>query len=179
MYHIVTFTGPFGFLKPWTAVRDGETRSQQFLTPSVVEGMRQKLEVSAILRHRLRYAGISDQQEQTQPRAWQKQRPYSVINRGLLLRPILLLAFPTLEDAENAATQHICLCRNEDLLYPQGNPEILTIEQFDEKEGIELIFGPSDDAFCVGFNRFTKGEPMYGSLRIVGNPIHTESGFEV
>ena len=33
-YYVVKFTGPFGFIKPWTAVRDasgGETYSQQFL----------------------------------------------------------------------------------------------------------------------------------------------------
>lgn len=29
--YIVTYKGPFGFIKPWTAVRDGETFSQQFL----------------------------------------------------------------------------------------------------------------------------------------------------
>ena len=37
-YYVVKFTGPFGFIKPWTAVRDasgGETYSQQFLTPSI------------------------------------------------------------------------------------------------------------------------------------------------
>lgn len=51
-YYVVKFTGPFGFIKPWTAVRDasgGETYSQQFLTPSIVEGIRQKLEVKSIL----------------------------------------------------------------------------------------------------------------------------------
>jgi len=31
-YFVVKYTGPFGYLKPWTAVRDGETFSQQFLT---------------------------------------------------------------------------------------------------------------------------------------------------
>ena len=27
---VVTYKGQFGFIKPWTAVRDGETFSQQF-----------------------------------------------------------------------------------------------------------------------------------------------------
>ncbi len=70
MLYVVKYTGPFGYLKPWTAVRDGETYSQQFLTPSIIEGMRQKLGVSAILRHKLTYIGLSMQQEQTQPRGW-------------------------------------------------------------------------------------------------------------
>ena len=34
--YIVTYKGQFGFIKPWTAVRDGETFSQQFLTPSII-----------------------------------------------------------------------------------------------------------------------------------------------
>lgn len=42
-YYVVKYSGPFGFIKPWTAVRDSETFSQQFLTPSIVEGMEKKL----------------------------------------------------------------------------------------------------------------------------------------
>lgn len=37
--YVVKYSGPFGFVKPWTAVRDSETFSQQFLTPSIVEGI--------------------------------------------------------------------------------------------------------------------------------------------
>jgi hypothetical protein len=29
--YVVKYSGPFGFIKPWTAVRDNETFSQQFL----------------------------------------------------------------------------------------------------------------------------------------------------
>lgn len=39
MYYVVKYTGPFGFIKPWTAVRDGLTYSQQFLSPSTLEGI--------------------------------------------------------------------------------------------------------------------------------------------
>jgi hypothetical protein len=38
-YYVVKYSGQFGFIKPWTAVRDSETFSQQFLTPSIVEGI--------------------------------------------------------------------------------------------------------------------------------------------
>lgn len=41
--YVVKYSGPFGFIKPWTAVRDTETFSQQFLTPSIVEGIEKKL----------------------------------------------------------------------------------------------------------------------------------------
>lgn len=37
--YVVTYKGQFGFIKPWSAVRDGETFSQQFLTPSIIEGI--------------------------------------------------------------------------------------------------------------------------------------------
>lgn len=167
---VVRYTGPFGYIKPWTAVRDGETYSQPFLTPSIVEGMRQKLEVDQILRHRLRYAGVSEQQEQTQPRDWQKQRPYAVLVRGVLLRPTLWLAFETESEAEQAASQHLCLCRNEDVVYPQGPPQPMTPDEFDIIEGVELRFGESATSFCVGYSRFDN-IAMFGSLHIVGNPV--------
>ncbi|MFT6937988.1 MAG: hypothetical protein ACJA1N_002292, partial [Saprospiraceae bacterium] len=63
MYYVVKYDGHFGFIKPWTAVRDSETFSQQFLTPSIVEGMEKKLfpelletkGIQKIKRHRLNY----------------------------------------------------------------------------------------------------------------------------
>lgn len=171
--YIVRYTGPFGFIKPWTAVRDGETYSQPFLTPSIVEGMRQKLEVEQILRHRLRYAGVSEQQEQTQPRDWQKQRPSSILVRGVLLQPTLWLAFATNQEAEQAASQHLCLCRNEDLVYPQSPPRQITEQEFDKIEGVELRFGDGSGSFCVGYNRYDN-QAMFGSLQIVGNPVVSE-----
>ena len=41
--YVVKYTGVFGFIKPWTAVRDSLTYSQQFLTPSVIEGIEKKI----------------------------------------------------------------------------------------------------------------------------------------
>lgn len=172
MIHIVRFSGPFGFIKPWTAVRDALTYSQTFLTPSIVEGMRQKLEVSEILRHRLKHHGLSVQQERTQSAGWkvgakQMSRSLSIIDRGVMIQPELALAFPTVEDAEKAATQHICLCRNEDVLFPSEQIETMSREEFDRMAGIELRFEASPEAFLVGFNRFAQAEPMYGHLMIV------------
>jgi len=178
MYYVVKYSGPFGFIKPWTAVRDSKTFSQQFLTPSIIEGIRQKLEVDLILRHKLTYSSISIQQEQTQTRGWEKKpskkimiRNQSILERGILINPILFLVFNTIEDAEKAAKQHICLCRNEDLLLPDEN--ILKIEdiEFDSFNGFELRFGESEKSFLVGFNRFDDANPMYGSLEITGKPV--------
>jgi hypothetical protein len=169
--YVVRYSGPFGYIKPWTAVRDETTYSQTFLTPSIIEGMRQKLEVSRIVRHRLHHLGMNLQQERTQSAGWkmerkQMSRPLSILRRGVMLQPTLSLAFPTVEDADKAATQHICLCRNEDMLLPFEVVE-MNRGEFDALPGIELIFEQTSDAFLVGFNRFAEAAPMYGHLIMV------------
>ena len=187
LLHIVTYTGPFGFIKPWTAVRDSETFSQQFLTPSILAGIERKLfpellsepfSIDRIKGHRLSYSGMSMQQEQTQPRGWNKAskdliRKYAILTRGVMLNPALQIAFEQRQYAEIAATQHICLCRNEDILYPDA--EILTIQadafNVSPFDGFELIFENNERSFLVGYNRFDGGNPMYGWLKVVGNPI--------
>lgn len=178
MYYIVKYSGPFGFIKPWTAVRDGKTFSQQFLTPSIIEGLRQKLEVSSIVRHKLTYSSISVQQEQTQTRGWEKKtqqkmmvRNQSILERGILVNPILYLAFATGEEAHKSANQHICLCRNEDVLFPDAEIIQLDENEFNHLTGFELRFGESEKSFLVGFNRFDDAKPMYGWLEIAGKPV--------
>ena len=179
-YYIVKYSGPFGFIKPWTAVRDSETFTQQFLTPSIVEGLRQKLEVKSIIRHKLTYESISRQQEVTHARGWDYQRSKrlfqryrSILVRGVMLNPDLYLAFQDAADAQKAVQQHICLCRNEDLLLPERDIRQFTEEQFDMIPGFELRFGEHERSFLIGFNRFKQGEPMYGWLEVSGNPLKT------
>jgi len=178
MLYLVKYSGPFGFIKPWTAVRDGKTFSQQFLTPSIIEGIRQKLEVSSIARHKLTYTLISVQQEQTQTRGWEKKtqlkmmvRNQSILERGVMIDPILYLAFENEEDATKSISQHICLCRNEDVLFPDS--EIIQMDdlEFDQLTGFELRFGENEKSFLVGFNRFDEAKPMYGWLEISGKPV--------
>jgi hypothetical protein len=195
---IVKYTGPFGFIKPWTAVRDSETYSQQFLTPSIVAGIERKLfpelleinsgnddgEIKKIVGHRLRYKQISQQQEQIQPRGWNEkgsrnnktyERPYSILVRGVLIEPILFLAFSSKKDAEHASKQHICLARNEDILYPDEEIMEVSENEFETNEelfsGFELVFEKTDKSFLVGYNRLKKNEAMYGHLKVVGNPV--------
>ncbi len=180
--YIVIYKGKFGFIKPWTSVRDGETFSQQFLTPSIIEGIEKKLFpellqsngiISKIIRHKLNYSSVDMQQEVTQTRGWEKSgnkmtRSRAIIKRGVMLNPILYLAFKDKEDAERAVKQHICLCRNEDVLMP--SPEIVEYseEQFDSLKGFELRFGESEQSFLVGYNRFDGGSPMYGWIEYNG-----------
>ncbi|GAD05082.1 hypothetical protein HQ45_04345 [Porphyromonas crevioricanis] len=187
--YVVKYTGPFGFIKPWTSVRDSETFSQQFLTPSIVEGIERKLfpellsvsGIQKIVRHRLSYEQISQQQEMMQTRGWNRtrkgsdylyRRDTSIIIRGVLINPVLYLAFKEQEDAQRAFSQHICLVRNEDIVFPQ-EMLVLSESEFDDEEqmaGFELIFERNDRSFPVGVNRKT-GEQMYGWLKIVGSPV--------
>ena len=200
MLHLVRYSGPFGFIKPWTAVRDAETFSQQFLTPSIVEGIEKKLFpelldqpgiAGKITRHRLSYSGVSRQQEQTQPRAISEKfekskglvtisRGRSILTRGVLLSPSLWLAFDGKNSAKIAAQQHICLCRNEDVLLPDAEIAEVAEADFDAPhdgsgrpnfDGFELLFGDAPQSFIVGYNRFGNAAPMHGRLHIVGNPI--------
>lgn len=195
MIYVVKYSGPFGFIKPWTAVRDEEVYSQQFLTPSIIGGLERKLfpellnkewGIYKIKGHRLSYSQIAQQQEQTQPRGWnvkgqggkkEYSRPFSILRRGILVNPILFLAFETIEDAEIASRQHICLARNEDILYPFA--EIIEIDdvQFNEDEqlfsGFELVFEENEHSFLVGYNRMNNNQPMFGWLRTVGYPVKT------
>lgn len=193
-YYVVKYTGTFAFIKPWTAVRDSETFSQQFLTPSIVAGIERKLfpellnekfDIYRIKAHRLRYEQISQQQEQIQTRGWNNtkqkgtrqilfDRPTAILVRGVLLNPVLYIAFDNETFAKTAFTQHICLCRNEDILYPE---KIIEVEKltFDSNEddfaGFELVFEKNDRSFLVGYNRLDGNAPMYGWLKIIGNPV--------
>ena len=95
-----------------------------------------------------------------------------------MVNPVLILAFETLEDAEKAATQHICLARNEDILYPQDEVIEVSEEEFDTNDelfyGFELIVEKNEQSFLVGYNRIDENKPMYGWLKIVGNPVKNE-----
>lgn len=186
--YVVKYTGPFGFIKPWTAVRDGETFSQQFLTPSIIEGIEKKLfpellgikerGIFKIKSYRLNYQGIDLQQERT----WSKggfsftkesgiyKTNMSIISRGVMLNPNFYLAFNKRVDAETAFSQSICLCRNEDLIFPESIYE-MSEEEFHKIDGFELVETDAENGFKVGYNRFNGAKEMYGELRVIGNPI--------
>ncbi len=187
--YVVKYSGPFGFIKPWTAVRDNETFSQQFLTPSMIEGIEKKLfpellhkqGIHKIISHRLNYKGLDIQQERTWSKGGIKiskekevyKTNQGIINRGIMLEPHLYLAFESMDHAQTAFKQTVCLARNEDLLFPIKLLK-LTASEFDEIEGFELKFTTEEKGFKVGFNRFNNSEPMYGELIVIGNPIRND-----
>jgi hypothetical protein len=191
-FFVVKYVGQFGFIKPWTAVRDSETYSQQFLTPSILEGMEKKLfpelldeqfngKIVKIKRNRLNYQGLDMQQERTWSKGGidiykdkgQYKTNLGILIRGVMLNPHLYLAFDNQEDAAVAMTQTLCLCRNEDLVFPMEILEMST-EDLDTIEGFELIPSDINTGFKVGHNRFDEASEMYGELHVFGNPIRSE-----
>lgn len=178
LIHIVKYSGTFGFLKPWTAVRDEMTFSSQILTPSTIEGLKQKLEVNEIIGHRLDYDGISKQQETVQAAGWEikKKRNTSILIRGILINPILWLAFRESDDATRAFEQHIVLSRNEDILYPTEirdvTPEQFNSDQFPGFEFIEVNNETVQDSniIPVGIHRYEKSL-MTGILKSFGKGL--------
>ena len=189
---VVKYSGQFGFIKPWTAVRDGgdpkdiHTFSQQFLTPSIVEGIEKKLfpellteeGIKKVKRYRLNYQGIDGQLERTWSKGGFKVKldkgiyktNMGILNRGVMLNPNLYLAFDNEEDANHAATQTICLCRNEDLMFPEFVFENDS-DEFDTIDGFELLFSTEGVGFKVGHNRFDNASEMFGELKVFGHPI--------
>ncbi len=188
-YFVVRYTGTFGYIKPWSALRDGETYRQQFLTPSIIEGMEKKLfpemlsekGIHIILRHKLSYREIDVQMEKTQTQGWDSKgkgkdkyffRPQSILYRGIMLYPSLSLAFADREHAFIASEQHLCLCRNEDVVFPDRDIMEMEEKDFDRLPGFELRFGRDfPDAFMVGYNRFDNNAPMYGRIEIGGEAV--------
>lgn len=195
MMYVVKYSGKFGFIKPWSAVRDGETFSQQFLTPSIIEGIEKKLfpellgvrgSIQKIVRHKLRYDAMDNQQEQTQTRGWEYipgKKLYvrgklekgrikkSILIRIVMINPVLYLAFEDKKDAVKASKEHICLCRNEDIMLPDKEILMLSEQEFTALNGFELRFGKSEHSFLVGYNRFDGAAPMYGWLEYNGNSV--------
>lgn len=178
--YIVKYKGQFAFIKPWSSVRDLETYSQRFLTPSIVEGIEKRLfpellkekGIKKILRHRLYAPAMVKDQEVIQSKGYEFKsntaaRNTGVIIRYLLLYPVLYLAFATEEDAKRAEERAVCLCRNEDLLFPEGDMAKISESEFSKLPGFELRFGKTKDSFMVGYNRYDDGKPMYGYLEYV------------
>ena len=184
--YTLKYTGPFGFIKPWSAVRDELTFSERYLPPATVQGISQKLfglgEAERIKRYRLKFDMISEQQEVTwaverKKSKKKKQEIYGqtvygdvsynngIITRGLLLKPQLVLGFSSPEDAEIALAQHICLCRNEDILLPDRNwgdngIRKLGYPAFEQLKGFEALPCSSEDGVPAGRNRYLPGAPM-------------------
>jgi hypothetical protein len=185
-YYVVKYTGPFGFIKPWTAVRDELTFSQLYLTGSILKGMSQKLfgldEMNKILRHRLSYAQLVETQERTLPKLVKTAKARGILKRRIMLNPELNLAFGTMEDATIAAAQHLCLCRNEDIVWPAG-PITMSEESFNALPGFEYFpKGELEGGIFHGWDRTIMDDAgyhqkQYGTISRIGEPMRLGENF--
>lgn len=186
---VVTYKGTFGYIKPYSAVRDELTFSQPFLTPSIIRGIELKLfpqdldtvthTVTKIVRHKVTYGALSEQQEQTRAKGFSVTKSIAsyekgILKRGVMVNPVLKLAFASADDAKTASQEHVCLCRAEDVLLPDEEVVEMTEEEFNELRGFELRFTSSEDDDMIGFNRYNDAEKMFGKIEITGNPIQDE-----
>lgn len=180
----VQYSGTFAFMRPVQALRDSLTYSNRFITPSTLEGIRQKLGVSKIVRARLDFQDVQLCQEATHTvgintaffgkralrstlmKHTNQGRAKSVINRGVLINPLCTLLFDNEDDALKAFEQSICLSRNEDILLPDA---MFEVEDFDKEiSGYEFIETGNNYDQYVGVNRFTL-QKSFG--RIIYNGI--------
>lgn len=186
-YFVVKYTGPFGFIKPWTAVRDELTFSQLYLTESILKGMSQKLfglgVMDRIKRHRLSYDQLIEAQERTLPKHVKTAKAGGILKRRIMLNPVLHLAFGTEADAAIAAEQHLCLCRNEDLVWP-SSPTKMNEEEFNLLPGFEYIPATGEEGIFHGWDRTLVDEDryhqkQYGNIVRTGDPMRLGETFDL
>ena len=187
-YYVVKYSGPFGFIKPWTAVRDELPFSQLYLTGSILKGISQKLfglgEMNRIKRHRLSYDQLVETQERTLPKLIKTAKVGGILKRRIMLNPVLHLAFVTEDDAVVAAEQHLCLCRNEDLVWP--SPLLMVSEEtFDTIPGFEYHpMAESEEGVFHGWDRTALDKAGYhqkqfGIITRIGEPMRLGETFHI
>lgn len=197
--YAVRFQGVTAFIKPFSAVKDELIYSQQFLSESTIAGIERKLfpellnspyKLHKIKRYRLSYSNMSLTMETTQAKGFNDYkfgdgRLYTTgkykngivsilpLKRSILINPVLILFFENKKDAEECLFQHIHLCRNEDILFPESIEEVNNVDIENENlyPGFEMIFGKKPESFFVGYNRYNKNKEMYGYIKVYGQPV--------
>ena len=169
----------FGFFRPYNAVRDIETYSLTYLTPSILNGMEENMEIpmGSIVRHKLTFSKERMDRELVKTAygtIWKngKELKCFVIDKNgnkqyngahikhALINPAMVLGFKDKESAEVASKSTLYLGQTEYLIYPATGVFEMTEENFDELPGVET-FESDEDGIDCGFNRFKENKPMY------------------
>ena len=99
----------------------------------------------------------------------------NIIEKARAWKDVVKTYFETVfkaeKDAIAASQQHICLCRNEDIMLPEAEIIQASEDDFGKLPGFELRFGESKNSFLVGYNRFEENKPMYGWLEYNGQKL--------
>lgn len=165
----------FGFLKPYNAVRDDETYSLTYLTPSILNGIEveHNIPMDSIVRNKLVFNG--QQKEQVKTHTYRKYKSrnklidvedVSIHKIYKLVNPVIYLAFNDKDIAEEMSNNIIYCGRYEYPLYSNGVEEH-SDEWFDAIEGTEITSVNENDEnsiFC-GFNRFKNDEKMFINIQ--------------
>ena len=154
-----------GYIKPWNGVRDEETWSLTYCTPSMIDGIAKRLVLNNnICRHKLTFDLNGMHLEQNRRMVYDKDKDARTIHkRHCLVHPELTLAFETREDAELALTQTILFGQNVYILYPVSKIIECTESEFDLFYGVEtfLCEETEPNSIYCGNNRLRNNERMY------------------
>lgn len=175
MIYAIKYEGVFGFIKPFTSMRDELINSEKYLYPSTINGIEKKLFnniQNRIIGHRLNFDSLSLQNETTRSIGLVNNRHKNgIVKRYVLINPKLFLFFYNFNDATMASKKSIFLSRNEDILYPNNKIYKLNeneLENIDGFEGVETNENDPEGVF-VGFNKYTQ-KRQYIKLEIYGTP---------
>ena len=163
----------FGFIKPYNAVRDGETYSLTYLTPSMLDGIKHEHFLKGnIVRHKLTFDGMTendfkksrvfDDFDCENPFVKKEKWKTNTHKRRSLKNPTIILAFDNKEDAEQMFTETIYVGQSEYIIY-QKDMFILSDDEFDSIPGVETFQTDENDldGFYCGNNRLKNNERMY------------------
>lgn len=160
----------FGFISPWNSVRDDETYSQTYLTPSMLNGIEEELQLpmGSIIRHKLIFdsASIGIMEQIKTPKYYKGGVNTSIHKRHYLINPEIILAFNTKEEAEYALQYTIYLGQLEFTIAPdvEFGVKVYSEEEFDNLSGVETFSTNEEEGFFCGVNRFKDYTPMYINL---------------
>ena len=169
-----------GYIRPWNAVRDGETYSLTYLIPSFIDGVADELKCKGkILRHKLRFNGMTSELFKS-PQIKKKSkksdgdkvfRDQAISKIHQLMQPEIILGFETLEDAKNAAQNTIYVGQTQYMIFPvsffneENDDDDIIVEISDEEfsklEGTETFQTTESNGVYCGNNRFRDNEKMF------------------
>ena len=166
----------FGFIKPYTGVRDIETYSTTYLPTSLINGIENYMEIpfNSIVRHKLIFSKYGQSKEMVKTSngtIWYKNNIYErdVDNKGFnfihykhcLINPEIIFAFTDKSLAEIAHSTTIYLGQTEYIIYPEGEIFEITEEEFNKLEGVETFPSDKENGIFCGFNRFNNNQKQY------------------
>ena len=169
-----------GYIRPWNAVRDGETYSLTYLIPSFINGVEKELGCSRkIVRHKLRFNGMTEElfvspqikKKSKKGKGDKIHRDTGISKIHQLNNPEIILGFEDEEDAINASKNTIYVGQTQYMIYPVSffNDENdddnviveLTDEEFSKLKGTETFQTDENNGVYCGNNRYKNNEKMY------------------